>query len=480
MTDKPQPDKFDWATELSDAQGHVTLSKQEAKEIGARMRRHHAELETLALYKNLADEYGLSIFPDIAEMTAELETLRAKLKTYEDLGDAADDVQILRMGYAAARLEIESLRKEHADELAVAYMCGASREKELVAQQTGAAYAALPDIDEDDGLIWQAIFDWKDCERGAPALAAADRLSRLLADQMRAFADATHAIRVASHGQAPAQAAPESFLEIPDVQDESGINSHYSRELVLECINSALASHWQAPAPTHFGDEAHVAIPQMLLGAACSAIDKKRDGTKVLAELRRYTTGDLSQAIAPAPAAVAGSSDDLVTRESAMQAIEHLAISNSPGREDDAIAMLAAAPTTQPAPQQEPSYISVQLAEMVLSDCGHSSNYTPLLDRVAARIDAHVERRLDEFRSCLEYKPAPQPSPAAQGDALDAARWHWLSEHIQVAWNEGKFTSLVRIVSEQHRQSLNASVDRMMAGDWSDADRAAQEGKSNG
>ena len=75
MTDKPQPDKFDWATELSDAQGHVTLSAQEAHEIGARLR-----------------------------------SMGAKLKTYEDLGGAADDVQLLRMGYAAARLEIESLR----------------------------------------------------------------------------------------------------------------------------------------------------------------------------------------------------------------------------------------------------------------------------------------------------------------------------------------------------------------------------------
>ena len=74
MTDK-QPAQFDWATELSDAQGHVTLSKQEAKEIGARLR-----------------------------------SMSAKLKAYEDLGDAADDVQLLRMGYDAARLEIESLR----------------------------------------------------------------------------------------------------------------------------------------------------------------------------------------------------------------------------------------------------------------------------------------------------------------------------------------------------------------------------------
>ena len=75
MTDAKQPAQFDWATELSDAQGHVTLSAQEAKEIGARLR-----------------------------------NMGAKLKTYEDLGDAGIDVQLLRMGYAAARLEIESLR----------------------------------------------------------------------------------------------------------------------------------------------------------------------------------------------------------------------------------------------------------------------------------------------------------------------------------------------------------------------------------
>lgn len=43
-----QPDKFDWATELSDAQGHVTLSEQEAHEIGARLRRQHTENERLA------------------------------------------------------------------------------------------------------------------------------------------------------------------------------------------------------------------------------------------------------------------------------------------------------------------------------------------------------------------------------------------------------------------------------------------------
>lgn len=52
--------------------------------------------------------------------------------------------------------------------------------------------------------------------------------------------------------------------------------------------------------PAMFGDEAHVSIPIGLIGAACSAIEKKRDAPKTLAELRRYTFGDLSR---PAPAA---------------------------------------------------------------------------------------------------------------------------------------------------------------------------------
>ena len=73
----------------------------------------------------LADELEAPIdgFPEATELEskaaaelrrlhAELETLRGKLKTYEGLGDAGSDVQLLRMGYAAARLEIESLKAQ--------------------------------------------------------------------------------------------------------------------------------------------------------------------------------------------------------------------------------------------------------------------------------------------------------------------------------------------------------------------------------
>lgn len=119
---------------------------------------------------------------------------------------------------AAARLEIESLKaqlveraKERADELTVAYMCGASREKELAAQQPGAAYAALPEPLEIDWpeLHSQALgcgvedrdfhnryecaeYGWQD---GVDK--CAERVPEQIfdADQMLAFADATCALR---------------------------------------------------------------------------------------------------------------------------------------------------------------------------------------------------------------------------------------------------------------------------------------------
>lgn len=80
MTDKQQPDTFDWATELSDAQEHVTLSKQEAKEIGARLR-------------NRAQDSGRPL------SCLGSDAIRAECET-------------LRTGYAAARLEIESLKAQ--------------------------------------------------------------------------------------------------------------------------------------------------------------------------------------------------------------------------------------------------------------------------------------------------------------------------------------------------------------------------------
>ena len=65
------------------------------------------------------------------------------------------------------------------------------------------------------------------------------------------------------------------------------------------------------PAPA-FSDEDHVYIPRGLIHAACSAIDKKRDGEKTMAELRRYTTGDLSRQPAPDTSRLAEALERLV------------------------------------------------------------------------------------------------------------------------------------------------------------------------
>ena len=109
MTNQQHPAQFDWATELSDAQGRVTLSEQEAHEIGARLRRLHC-------------------------LHSENETLQA--------------------GYAAARLEIESLQagiktmaEEHADELMVAHLDGRMRAAQPAgAQQPAPSAAATQDM----------------------------------------------------------------------------------------------------------------------------------------------------------------------------------------------------------------------------------------------------------------------------------------------------------------------------------------------
>ena len=92
MTNRQQPDALEIASiaESADLAGYPTAKR--------------------------ANAYYLCLLEDCAQMIrrlhAENETLRAKLKVYEDLGGAADDVQLLRMGYAASRLEIESLQSQ--------------------------------------------------------------------------------------------------------------------------------------------------------------------------------------------------------------------------------------------------------------------------------------------------------------------------------------------------------------------------------
>jgi hypothetical protein len=82
-------------------------------------------------------------------------------------------------------------------------------------------------------------------------------------------------------------------------------------------------------------------------------------------------------------------------------------------------------PAAQPAVQEPVARVSLQwLAEMILSDCGHSSNYTPLLDRVKARIE-QWERA----------NSAPTP-PAAQPAVPDALNPKNENPAYAAGWND--------------------------------------------
>ncbi len=166
-------------------------------------------------------------------------------------------------------------------------------------------------------------------------------------------------------------------------------------------------------------------------------------------------------------------------------------------RARDAYAAGIGDPLVTAAPQQEPSCTSVQLAEMVLSDCGHSSSNTPLLNRVAARIDWYVERCLESKKTTQHEAQKPtavvvpchtpsgkrvalysakqdlpigtqlytalQPSPAVQGDALDAARYRWLREG-----NDAKHGAAWHVAVNLYGCEWDAAIDAALA---------AQEGR---
>lgn len=99
----------------------------------------------LAVLLELAPEDGVEpqttedAAAELRRLHADNEALASKLKAYEDLDEAASDVQLLRMGYAAARLEIQSLQarintmaEEHADELMVAHLDGRMRAAQAI------------------------------------------------------------------------------------------------------------------------------------------------------------------------------------------------------------------------------------------------------------------------------------------------------------------------------------------------------------
>ena len=402
MTDKQQPDKFDWATELSDAQGHVTLSAQEAKEIGARLR-----------------------------------SMGAKLKVYEDLGGAADDVQLLRMGYAAARLEIESLKtqlaeraKEHADELSIAYMCGASREKELAAQQPGAAYAALSEE--------RAAFErWnKDANQGYDlAPCTSGKLQTFESTETEhAWRGFFHGLRP-PHGQAPADAKALAEADRRAGEAERLLATCKEDVMRFEQVRSRMKYQWGADQRVSFDE---VWDEALALKKAAQAAPATVAGPMAVVKFERGTAG----------------------RENEMPRV--VSCNWMPDGEYEVY--LAAAPTPQPAPQQEPIlYDPKALLEVFQTAQAGSSGTAGTLRGIAAVI-ASWERRTEPHTWLIA---APQPSPAAQGDALDAARYRWLRDG---EWDDATHIYVALMNCPDSADDLDTAID---------AARAAQEGKSH-
>lgn len=76
-------------------------------------RRYYSEETMLAHAERLhAARVSSQATQLLASLQTEIDALRHQLQTLAELGNASGDAQILRMGYAAARLEIEHLNTQ--------------------------------------------------------------------------------------------------------------------------------------------------------------------------------------------------------------------------------------------------------------------------------------------------------------------------------------------------------------------------------
>ncbi len=105
----------------------------------------------------------------------------------------------------------------------------------------------------------------------------------------------------------------------------------------------------EAPAALAAKPGGMIAVPFDLVVAACSAIDKKRDAPKLLAELRRYTTGDLARALeAPAVDALSQAERDVLAERRRQVAAEGHAAERDDGHNASELAYAAAWYATPP------------------------------------------------------------------------------------------------------------------------------------
>ena len=110
-------------------------------------RRYYSE-QTMRAYADRLHAARVKTLPTqlMAGLQAEVDALRHQLQTLAELGNASGDAQILRMGYAAARLEIEHLNTQ----------LQAARE-EIKRRDATSAPLSHPYSNEPDQLYDQAV-----------------------------------------------------------------------------------------------------------------------------------------------------------------------------------------------------------------------------------------------------------------------------------------------------------------------------------
>lgn len=191
MTDTKQPEALRLADSLdANASGGNVTTMDEERAIAQTLRRLHAENEALA----------------------------SKLKVYEDLDEADSDVQLLRMGYAAARLKIESLNARIKGLIAER---DAAYEVAMMNTESGAALAkAAQAAGEYPPLPWGSDFEeWLEV-----------RSESAVHDAFRAYVDADRAMR--------AQAAP-----VAQGDAEDAARYQWLRLALADRTNNG-KSHW--------------------------------------------------------------------------------------------------------------------------------------------------------------------------------------------------------------------------------------------
>lgn len=349
----------------------------------------------------------------------------------DDLDNARSDNQVLRLGYAAARLEIESLRKEHADELAVAYMCRASREKELAVQQPGAAYAALSDaeidrivpalepVSEDFPVEWAL---WKDRGRirnelraprvQAPAQAApaavtgandsSITLDLKMASKLLDMFGGVPGLVTLQHGGEKCHSGAGLYAWYSDLQEEGAV--------FLGAEPDDEAAPTTQPSPQL--PERDASVPAEQQGLFRKFDVRRVDGTDKPGGKHHGCTYfvldvDHDPCARPALAAYAAACE-----------------ATHPALAADLLTKWGAAPTAQPAPQQEAQEpVAVIGADFTIFWAGHGP-IAPIVERHALKVGSPLYA-------------APQPLPAAQGDALTQAARDVLAERQRQISAEG-------------------------------------------